>query len=254
MTPQAPQNQLDLFPEELDAIPSPDLRPEPPPDGPFARPTAPPDPAVRPFEHLSPAEFRFPAPPPRPAIARAEAKLASEALLSPETPESDLQAALDTPASGTLSSLKHIHEAIIDAMIENPLLTHSELARFFGYTKGYLSRIIASDVFQDRLQARRDAIVNPEVAATLHTRLAGLAAQSADILMDRLEVLNDPKLALKTLETSTRALGYGVRPATQVEVQQSFVVALPDKAADTSAWLEGSSRRIVSLPAEEEST
>lgn len=138
-------------------------------------------------------------------------------------------------AAGAIARVKYTHDALIDAMIANPAAKQGQLAKLFGYTESWISRIVNSDAFQARLAARKADIVDPVLTMTIDEKLKGLASQSLDILAEKLELTRSPDLAYKAAELSLKAAGYGARQQ-NVAVQQNFVVALPAKAASVEEW------------------
>jgi len=143
-----------------------------------------------------------------------------------------------------LPKLNYTHDALVDQLVHNPMVTQRELARVFGYTEGWISRIIRSDAFREKVAARKTELIDPLVMQSLEQRFEALASRSAEILMEKLDAGASPDVALKTLEVSSRALGYGAQK-TSVNVQQNFVVAMPPKSADSGAWVDSHSPRLV---------
>jgi hypothetical protein len=124
---------------------------------------------------------------------------------------------------------------MIDLMIANPTIRQVELAAKLGYTQPWVSRIIASDAFQARLNQRREELVNPVIAQNVEERIKGLAMLSLDVLEEKLGATRNPDLAIKAFELSTKAAGYGARDK-NVAVQNNFVVHLPNKIEDPMGW------------------
>lgn len=137
--------------------------------------------------------------------------------------------------ANAIARVSYTHDAMIDLVVANPAMSQRELARHFGYTEAWVSRIFASDAFQARLAARKDELVNPVITASVEDRIKGLAMQSLEIIAEKLEATRNPDLALKAFELSTKAAGYGARQD-KVSVQNNFVVALPPKVEDPTAW------------------
>jgi hypothetical protein len=111
--------------------------------------------------------------------------------------------------------IRYRHEALIDYMIAHPWLDQNQLAMHFGYTASWISTIICSDAFQSALAARRDEIVDPQLKATMVEQFRGLVGRSMEVLRHKLDGpvdAIDSQLVLRTLEVSSRALGYGARP------------------------------------------
>lgn len=144
---------------------------------------------------------------------------------------------LEGTASGAnaIARVKYTHDAMIDLIIAQPEIKQGELAKHFGYTQAWVSRIFASDAFQARLAQRKEEIVNPVLTQGVEDRIKGLAMQSLEIISEKLEATRNPDLALKAFELSTKAAGYGARQD-KVQVQNNFVVALPPKVEDPQAW------------------
>lgn len=139
-------------------------------------------------------------------------------------------------AGRAIQRVNYSHDAMIDVIIAIPGCTQNTIAQHFGYSVGWISRIMCSDAFQARLQKRREEIINPGLVTTFEERLRGLAAQSLDILVEKLDVtetqdpitgkilpVDNSGMALKCLELSAKALGYGARQ-TNVAVQANFNV------------------------------
>ncbi len=151
-----------------------------------------------------------------------------------------------------IAKIRYSHDAMIDQIVANPWVSQGELAQMFGYTEGWVSQVIASDAFQGRLAERKDALIDPTIRATLEERFKAMANSSLQILLSR---LNDPnnkvsdETALKAAEIAAKALGMGVK-STKVEVNNSFVVAVPQKAASTADWAaqNGAGGQAVSIP------
>lgn len=148
---------------------------------------------------------------------------------------------MSTPLEGTdsaalaLKRVRYTHDALIDLMIANPAIKQGELAAHFGYTQAWISRIVNSDAFNARLAARKTELVDPSILLSVEEKFNALVNTSLDILQEKLELTRSPELAMRTAELSTKALGYGARQQ-NVNVQQNFVVALPQKAQSIDAW------------------
>lgn len=135
-----------------------------------------------------------------------------------------------------LQKVSYSHEAMIDILIHEPTITQNELAKRFGYSVSWVSIVMGSDAFQAALAKRRDDLLNPEIIASLEERFRGLASQSLQVIAEKLEKTSNPDLALKALEISSKALGFGARSAPQGPVTNNFVVALPPKIQSSSDW------------------
>ena len=138
-------------------------------------------------------------------------------------------------AAGAIARVSYTHDSMIDLIIANPAISQGAIAQHFGYTQAWVSRVFNSDAFQARLAARKTEIVDPQLVLTIDEKLKALASKSLDIVLEKLTVTNSAEMGLKALEITSKALGYGARQQ-NVNVQQNFVVALPQKAATADAW------------------
>jgi len=138
-------------------------------------------------------------------------------------------------AASALARVKYSHDAMIDHMIENPSISQTQLAAMFGYTGAWVSRVVNSDAFLARLAERKGDLVDPAIALTLDEKFRSLAAQSLDVIQEKLSLTKNVETAMKALELSTKALGYGARQQ-NLNVQQNFVVAMPTKITTPEDW------------------
>lgn len=145
------------------------------------------------------------------------------------------------PLEGTESArfavarVSYTHDALIDLMIAQPMVAKQDLAKHFGYTGAWISRVTNSEAFQARLAQRKSDIIDPSLVMSIEERLKAVTSQSLDIVMEKLEAAPSLDSAMKVLEMSTKALGYGARQA-NVAVQQNFVVAMPQKVTNAHDW------------------
>lgn len=155
----------------------------------------------------------------------------------------DYVRAQSAPLQGTASAalsiarVKYSHDAMIDLLIANPEISQIAIAQQFGYTQPWVSRVMNSDAFLARLAQRKSDLVDPSIALTLDEKFRVLANQSLDVIIEKLAVTKNPDTALKALELSSKALGYGARQQ-NLNVQQNFVVAMPQKQATPESWAE----------------
>lgn len=138
-------------------------------------------------------------------------------------------------AKNAIARVSYSHDAMIDLIIARPDISQNDLAAHFGYSVPWVSRIMCSDAFQARLAERKDEIVTPMLKITFEERLKALAAQSMDILADKLEATKSADVALEVLKISTKSLGYGARQ-TNVAIQNNFVAQIPNKIESSAEW------------------
>ena len=107
----------------------------------------------------------------------------------------------------TQKQLKYTHMAMIDLILQDPTVTTAELAEVFGYSTGWVTRVIASDSFQAMLASRRDQLVDPMIAQSLNERLGAIAMQSLEVVQQKLAAEESAAYAMQ-------ALGLAVQIAT----------------------------------------
>jgi hypothetical protein len=139
-----------------------------------------------------------------------------------------------------VQKVNYTHDAMIDLIIANPEVTGRMLAAHFGYSEGWVSRVVRSDAFRERLAARKTEVVDPLILESVDMRFELLVQRSLEVLQEKLAKENAPSadLALKAADLGARALGYGAKSA-GVQINQQFVVAMPKKAESGEEWLEG---------------
>lgn len=143
-----------------------------------------------------------------------------------------------------LTKIAYSHDAMIDYILVNPRASQIEIGAHFGYSKQWVSRLFCSDAFQARLAERREQLIDPTIMATVDEKLKTLANQSLDVLITKMETSQNFDHALKAAELSTKALGYGVRSGGNSQVQNNFVVALPEKSASPEDWLRAQGKEV----------
>jgi hypothetical protein len=138
-----------------------------------------------------------------------------------------------------IKSVKYTHDAMIDEIVQNPAIKQGEIAKLFGYSETWVSIIVNSDAFKERLAERKAELVDPKIRASLEDRLGGVASRALDKLIERLD--NSAGM-LKTPELVAIAkLGVGDRNLTKtapVNQTNLYVVSLPPPAANAKAWSE----------------
>jgi hypothetical protein len=141
-----------------------------------------------------------------------------------------------------IAKTRYTHEAIIDAIISNPGVSQNDLAREFGFTASWMSIIINSDAFQERLVERKAELSDPTIRASVEDRLDALAKRSLDKLLDRIDN-NHPISTGDLVRMATLGAGdRNKRPAEAAVQQNLYVVNLPPPARDSNSWLATSSR------------
>lgn len=148
---------------------------------------------------------------------------------------------MSVPLQGTasaalaISRVKYTHDAMIDLIIANPMISQGMIAEHFGYTQAWVSRVFNSDAFQARLAIRKEDLIDPSLVLSIEEKLKALASKSLDVVLEKLTTTNSADIGLRALEITAKALGYGARQQ-NLNVQQNFVVALPTKSANAGTW------------------
>lgn len=137
-----------------------------------------------------------------------------------------------------LQRTHYSHEAMIDLIVAEPTISQNQLAAKFGYTVPWISRVMGSDAFQGALAKRREEITDPFLIATVEERLRGLATQALDVIADKLQITQNADIALKALDISVKALGFGARERHSGPTQNNFIVQMPGKAVSAESWAE----------------
>jgi len=128
----------------------------------------------------------------------------------------------DFPRNGSRSSVAlataavavaaYTHEAMVELMVANPNFSHTELAAHFGRPASWMAAVLASEAFQQCLDAKRHLVADPSLTATMEERFRALALRSVVVLQDK---LNSSEVAdfvvLKAAEIGVKALGMGQR-------------------------------------------
>jgi DNA-binding MarR family transcriptional regulator len=140
-------------------------------------------------------------------------------------------------AAGAIARVRYTHDGMLDLILGNPTISQGQIASHFGYTQAWVSRIMNSDAFQARLAERKGELIDPTIVASIEEKLRALASKSLDVVLEKLTATGNPDTALKALEVTTKALGYGARQQ-NLNVQQNFVVALPGKAESAEIWAQ----------------
>lgn len=140
-------------------------------------------------------------------------------------------------AAKALVRVSYTHDAMCDLIIRDPTISKTEIAKHFGYSLAWVSRVTNSDAFQMRLAVRKADISDPSLVLSIEEKMKALVSESLDTLIEKLATTKSTEIALKGLEIGSKALGYGARQQ-NLTVQQSFVVAMPSPIADQATWAQ----------------
>jgi len=93
---------------------------------------------------------------------------------------------MTTDSSNTLKKLTYTHEAMIDLILQEPTVSYKELAEIFGFSEGWIQRVVGSDAFKARLSERKAALIDPVIARSLNERLRGVTVKAIDLISEKL--------------------------------------------------------------------
>lgn len=114
------------------------------------------------------------------------------------------------------------HDVLLDYLIANPTAKRSEVAAIFGVTQAWLSTIIHSCAFQEKLRQRQDQVFEVAVLRPIQEKLMGAANMAAERLMEVLPLESDAKTLNTILDTTLSNLGYGQK-SVGTPIQQTNV-------------------------------
>lgn len=134
-----------------------------------------------------------------------------------------------------IAKINYSHDAMVDMIIANPGITQNALAAHFGYTAPWVSMIVNSDAFRERLAERKDDVVDPVLRMTLEERIRGAVDISLQVIQQKLLATENLNAAIRVLEHGSRALGYGARPNVPVQVS-TYVAIVPPKSLSAGEW------------------
>lgn len=147
----------------------------------------------------------------------------------------------------TLQTVRYPHEGIIDEIVMNPAISQGELAKRFGYTQTWMSIVVNSDAFQERLRERKAELTDPKIVASINERLDAIAGKALEKIIDRLD---NPAANISHKDLVAIAkLGVGdknTRVAAPAIQQSLYVVNIPPPAQNSAQWLSDRTPRGVS--------
>jgi DNA primase len=123
---------------------------------------------------------------------------------------------------------------MIDLVIGDPTISQNAIAAHFGYTPGWVSQVFNSDAFKNRLAERKEEIIDPVIRASIEEKLNALADTSIKVLLEKLQQTQNMNVAIRALDVTTRALGYGAKQA-QVQVN-TYIAHVPPRAVSVEEW------------------
>lgn len=142
----------------------------------------------------------------------------------------------------SIARLSHTHEQVINWLIENPERSLRQCADHFGYTQSWLSRLIHSDLFQNKLRDRQDAVF-VSVAQDIPAKLRSLADISIERVCELVAETESPDILVDVFDKTMHRLGYAPSSARNpgpAPVQNNvFVVSSADLASAREVVVSG---------------
>lgn len=137
-----------------------------------------------------------------------------------------------------IQKVRYTHDGMIDLIVANPALSQGEIAATFGYSQTWVSIVFNSDAFKERLEDRKAELVDPVIRATIEEKFKALANLSMEIVLEKLHATRSEHTALKALDISAKALGYGAKIGGQAPVTVNIqpVAVVPAKELTSDAW------------------
>lgn len=108
--------------------------------------------------------------------------------------------------STELKKLSYTHDAMVDAILQEPTVTSAELAEIFGYSQAWVARILASDSFRARIAQRKSKLVDPIIARGLTERMRSVAIRSMEVIEEKLQQEPSAAYAMQALELATTGM------------------------------------------------
>lgn len=146
-----------------------------------------------------------------------------------------------------IANVRYTHEGIIDEIVMNPAISQNDLAKRFGYSATWMSIVINSDAFQERLRERKAELTDPKLLASINERLDAIAGKALEKIIDRLD---NPAANISHKDLVAIAkLGVGdknTRVAAPAIQQSLYVVNIPPPAQNSAQWLSERAPRGVS--------
>lgn len=114
------------------------------------------------------------------------------------------------PSAPGIKKMSPTHEAIINWFLENPGRSQRDCATVFGVTQAWLSTLVHSDAFQERLARRQDEMA-ALVGLSLTERITAAAEVAVEGLTRKLEECEDPAFLLDATDKLCHRLGFAPR-------------------------------------------
>jgi hypothetical protein len=109
--------------------------------------------------------------------------------------------------SANIRKVGNLHNDIMDYMLANPLVKKGDIAKQFNLSRSWLSIVINSHAFQERLAAKQEELFNSTVIP-LREKMLGIADAAMDRVADEVELMPRAE-AIETADKILSRLGWG---------------------------------------------
>lgn len=137
-----------------------------------------------------------------------------------------------------IASVRYQHDGMIDEILLNPAMSQGELAKRFGYSQTWISIVVNSDAFKERLAERKGELMDPIIRASIQEKADAAANRALDRLMERL----DNEATCRTVKTADLigVAKLAVTPKTLAPppvAPNLYVFQLPAQAQNSQEWV-----------------
>lgn len=123
-----------------------------------------------------------------------------------------------------IKSVSVRHEAILQYLMVNPRVPLGIVAQHFGISQGWLSQVIHSDAFAERLRECRDVAFH-ETVLPLREKMLNVAHQALDQLQEVLPLEKEAQNLSKIAGDVLDRLGFSAKtPVVQFNQQNNYTV------------------------------
>lgn len=122
--------------------------------------------------------------------------------------------------SAQVQNLTVRHQAIMDLMIQNPMMKLGEIAQHFKMTQAWMSCVIHSDIFQAMLAEKMGVVFN-ETVLPIKEKLAVVANIALDKMINTLPAETDLRVLNTVAESTLDRLGFGAPKAPAVQINNT---------------------------------
>jgi hypothetical protein len=163
-----------------------------------------------------------------------------------------------------IDKLKVKHEALMDYMLANPTCTYRDVSAAFGVTIPWISCIVNSDVFREKLREKQGDLFEAGVLAPLENKMAAVVDLTLERLAEKVQHSESLPELTNTADKLLGRLGYGTKNgngegtsftfnATLIERAQVLMGGKQANGSDSQQHIEGRAYPAPSLFDEEKS-